>query len=74
MSDVYDNYNIVDGDDPLASLIDVDISKMSPDQLKIHLVKLREAKENPKALKKIVSKGSKKTTTDVKSILASLGL
>lgn len=72
-----DNFDIDDGNDPLREFIDVDIDSMTKDQLSDYLSKLNEASENPKAVKRIVSKGTKTKTTvkvNASDLLAKLGL
>lgn len=72
-----DNFNIDDGNDPLREFIDVDIDSMTKDQLSDYLSKLNEASENPKAVRRIVSKGTKTKTTvkvNASDLLAKLGL
>lgn len=78
-----DTYSIEDGNDPLKYLLDVDINKMSSDELKTYLNSLNEATENPKAVKRILTstKSRKKTTTsspkvasNVADLLKGLGI
>lgn len=71
-----DNYDIDNGNDPLKEFIDVDIDSMTKEQLSDYLSKLNEASENPKAIKRIVSKGTKpkQVKIDTATLLAKLGL
>lgn len=72
-----DNFNIDEGNDPLKEFIDVDIDSMTKDQLSDYLSKLNEASENPKAVKRIVSKGTRTKSTvkvNTNDLLAKLGL
>lgn len=73
-----DNYDIDDGNDPLKEFLDVDLDSMSKEQLSDYLSKLNEASENPKAAKRIVSKGTKSKSKTVKidtaTLFAKLGL
>ena len=67
--------NIDDGNDPLREFIDVDVTKMTKAELSNYLSKLNEAAENPKAVKRIVSKNPRKTVVvDTANLLKQLGL
>lgn len=69
------NYDIDDGNDPLKEFIDVNLDDMSKEQLADYLAKLNEATENPKAVRRIVSKNKSKTpTVNTTDLLAKLGL
>lgn len=70
-----EDYNIDDGNDPLREFIDVDVTKMTKAELSNYLSKLNEAAENPKAVKRIVSKNPRKTVVvDTANLLKQLGL
>lgn len=70
-----EEYNIDDGNDPLREFIDVDVTKMSKAELSNYLSKLNEASENPKAVKRIVSKNPRKAVVvDTANLLKQLGL
>ena len=70
-----EEYNIDDGNDPLREFIDVDVTKMTKEELSNYLSKLNEAAENPKAVKRIVSKNPRKTVVvDTANLLKQLGL
>lgn len=58
-----DDYNIEDGNDPLDEFLSVNIDKMTPEELSAHIATLNEVAENPKAIRRIVSKKEKKTIT-----------
>lgn len=58
-----DDYNIEDGNDPLDEFLSVNIDKMTPEELSSHIATLNEVAENPKAVRRIVSKKEKKTIT-----------
>lgn len=58
-----DDYNIEDGNDPLDEFLSIDIDKMTPEELSSHIATLNEVAENPKAVRRIVSKKEKKTIT-----------
>lgn len=71
-------YNIEDGNDPLAAYLDIDVTKMSPDELSNYLSSLNEATENPKAIKRILERKprakSKNKPIDLNAELSKLGL
>lgn len=58
-----DDYNIEDGNDPFDEFLSVNIDKMTPEELSAHIATLNEVAENPKAVRRIVSKKEKKTIT-----------
>lgn len=58
-----DDYNIEDGNDPLDEFLSVNIDNMTPEELSAHIATLNEVAENPKAVRRIVSKKEKKTIT-----------
>lgn len=58
-----DDYNIEDGNDPLDEFLSVNIDKMTPEELSAHIATLNDVAENPKAVRRIVSKKEKKTIT-----------
>lgn len=58
-----DDYNIEVGNDPLDEFLSVNIDKMTPEELSAHIATLNEVAENPKAVRRIVSKKEKKTIT-----------
>lgn len=73
--DVYDDYSIDDSNDPLKTFLDKDISKMNEQELSNLLSSLNEAAENPKAVKRIVSRKTKSSIKiNTEDLLAKLGL
>lgn len=78
--EIYDDYNIEDGNDPLKEFLDKDLSTMGEAELSALLSSLNEASENPKAVKRILTTERKKKDTakaakaTAEALLASLGL
>lgn len=71
-----EGYNVEDGNDPLAKFLDVDLDKISPEELKQLLAELSEVVNNPRALKKVISSKtiSKTKADEANSLFASLGI
>lgn len=60
------NYSLEDeGKDPLSEYLDIDISKMTAEELQTHLSKLTELTTQPRALKAILDKKPKKPKLDL---------
>lgn len=73
-----EGFNVEDGNDPLKPFLDVDLDSMSPEDLKRLHADLSEISNNPKAVKRVLERGSKGLSenkkTEANSLFASMGL